>query len=187
MNYKRIIGAALLILVVMGIVSFLTDQSPGAQGEAKGSIYDFKLKSLDGKEVDFSQYKGKKLLIVNTASKCGKTPQYAGLEKLHEQYGNNVTVLGFPANNFLWQEPGSNEEIAAFCERNYGVKFQMFEKVSVKGKDQSPLYQWLQAKTGHKPDWNFAKYLVSEDGTQVTFFNSSVQPLDKKILDKIAK
>jgi len=171
----------------MGIASFLTDQSPGKNKLATGSIYDFKIKSLDGKDIDFSQYKVKKLLIVNTASKCGKTPQYAGLEQLHEQYGNKVTVLGFPANNFLWQEPGSNQEIAAFCERNYGVKFQMFEKVSVKGRDQHPLYQWLQAKTGEKPDWNFAKYLVSEDGTKITFFKSSVQPLDKKILDKIVQ
>jgi glutathione peroxidase len=149
------------------------------------SVYDFKIKSLDGKEIDFSQYKGKRLLIVNTASKCGKTPQYAGLEKLHEQYGDKVTVLGFPANNFLWQEPGSNAEIAEFCERNYGVKFQMFEKVSVKGGDQHPLYQWLQSKTGKKPDWNFAKYLVGPDGETVTFFKSGVQPLDPALVDQI--
>ncbi len=152
-----------------------------------GSIYDLKVKSLDGKEIDFKDYKGKKLLIVNTASKCGKTPQYAGLEQLHEQYGDKIKVLGFPANNFLWQEPGSNSEIAEFCERNYGVKFQMFEKVSVKGSDQHPLYTWLQAQTGEKPDWNFSKYLVNEDASSVTFFKSSVQPLDKKILDKIDK
>lgn len=153
--------------------------------QAPESIYDIKTRSLDGREIDFSQYRGKKLLIVNTASKCGKTPQYAGLEKLHEEHGKDVTVLGFPANNFLWQEPGSNADIAAFCERNYGVKFQMFEKISVKGSDQHPLYAWLQSKTGHKPDWNFAKYLVNEDGSEVTFFNSSVQPLDKAILDKV--
>ena len=120
---------------------------------------------------------------MNTASNCGKTPQYASLEKLHEQYGKNVTVLGFPANNFLWQEPGSSAEIAEFCERNYGVKFQMFEKVSVKGRDQHPLYQWLQGKTGEKPDWNFAKYIVSEDGTTVKFFKSGIQPLDQQILE----
>lgn len=149
------------------------------------SIYDLTINSLDGKPIDMSEYKGKKLLIVNTASKCGKTPQYAGLEKLHEQYGDKIKVLGFPANNFLWQEPGTNAQIAEFCERNYGVKFQMFEKISVKGSDQHPLYRWLQSKTGEKPDWNFAKYIVNEDGTEVTFFKSSVQPLDKKILDKI--
>jgi glutathione peroxidase len=101
---------------------------------------------LDGKEIDFTQYKGKKLLIVNTASKCGKTPQYAGLEKLHEQFGSKVDVLGFPANNFLWQEPGTNEEIAAFCEKNYGVQFQMFEKVSVKGRIS--IHISVQTKTG---------------------------------------
>ena len=172
----------------MGLTAFLANKLTGSTkpvGQIAESIYGFKIKSLDGKEIDFSQYKGKKLLIVNTASKCGKTPQYAGLEKLHEQFADKVTVLGFPANNFLWQEPGTNEEIAAFCEKNYGVKFQMFEKVSVKGRDQHPLYQWLEAKTGKKPDWNFAKYLVSEDGTQVTFYNSSVQPMDKSIISRI--
>lgn len=183
MKSKRVLYI-IPVAILMGIGAFFSGSS-SPQGPAVGSIYDLKIKSLDGKEIDFAQYKGRKLLIVNTASKCGKTPQYAGLEKLHEQYGDRVTVLGFPANNFLWQEPGSNAEIAEFCERNYGVKFQMFEKVSVKGGDQHPLYQWLQSKTGHKPDWNFAKYLVSEDGTTVTFFKSGVQPLDKQLLDKI--
>jgi glutathione peroxidase len=174
-------------LIIMGLSAFLanTFSSKGPQGPVASSIYDFKLKSLDGKEIDFSQYKGKKLLIVNTASKCGKTPQYEGLEKLHEQFRDKITVLGFPANNFLWQEPGTSAEIAEFCERNYGVQFQMFEKISVKGKDQHPLYQWLQSKTGEKPDWNFAKFIVSEDGSRVTFFDSDVQPMDKKIVDEI--
>ncbi|MBP9926900.1 MAG: glutathione peroxidase [Cyclobacteriaceae bacterium] len=176
-----------LTITAMGLVAFLTGKLPSSKPSTPvaNSIYDFKIKGLDGKEIDFTQYKGKKLLIVNTASKCGKTPQYAGLEKLHEQFGSKVDVLGFPANNFLWQEPGTNEEIAAFCEKNYGVQFQMFEKVSVKGNDQHPLYQWLEAKTGKHPDWNFAKFLVNEDGTQVTFFNSSVQPLDQKLLSTI--
>ena len=177
------------ILITMGLAAFLTNKLSGnnkkPDGPIANSIYEFKINSLEGKVIDFSKYKGKKLLIVNTASKCGKTPQYAGLEKLHEQFGDKVNVVGFPANNFLWQEPGSSEEIAAFCERNYGVKFQMFEKISVKGNDQHPLYQWLEAKTGKRPDWNFAKFLVSEDGTKVTFFNSSVQPLDETIVSKI--
>jgi len=172
-------------LTLMGLGTFLSDSLSSPKGPVANSVYEFKVKSLDGKEIDFAKYKGQKLLIVNTASKCGKTPQYAGLEKLHEQYGDKVTVLGFPANNFLWQEPGTNEEIAAFCERNYGVKFQMFEKVSVKGGDQHPLYQWLQSKTGNKPDWNFAKYLVSADGEAVTFFKSSVQPLDAALIEQI--
>jgi glutathione peroxidase len=170
----------------MGLAAFLSNKlSQNKPKETVGSLYDLKLKSLDGKEIDLSKYKGKKLLIVNTASKCGKTPQYEGLEKLHEQFGDKLTVLGFPANNFLWQEPGTSEEIAAFCEKNYGVKFQMFEKLSVKGGDQHPLYQWLESKTGKRPDWNFAKYLVNENATQVIFFNSSVQPLDQQILSKI--
>ncbi len=185
MKSKRIFFLVGLVIVVMGIGALFSDSFSSPKGPVPGSIYEFTIKSLDGKAIDFARYKGKKLLIVNTASKCGKTPQYAGLEKLHEQYGDKVTVLGFPANNFLWQEPGSNEEIAEFCERNYGVKFQMFEKISVKGGDQHPLYQWLQSKTGHKPDWNFAKYLVSADGNTVTFLKSSVQPLDKELLDKI--
>jgi glutathione peroxidase len=176
----------LLIIFTMGLSAFLFNKlSKSEPKPVAGSIYDFKVKGLDGKEIDFNQYKGKKILIVNTASKCGKTPQYAGLEKLHDQFGERVKVLGFPANNFLWQEPGSNEEIAAFCERNYGVQFQMFEKVSVKGGDQHPLYQWLEAKTGKKPDWNFAKYLVSEDGETVTFFSSSVEPLDNRLVEAL--
>ena len=173
----------------MGIATFLANKlaaNKKTSGPIANSIYDFKIESLEGKEIDFSKYKGKKLLIVNTASKCGKTPQYAGLEKLHEQFGDKVTVLGFPANNFLWQEPGSSEEIAAFCERNYGVKFQLFKKISVKGGDQHPLYQWLEAKTGKHPDWNFSKYIVNEEGTKVTFFNSNVQPLDETIISKIS-
>ena len=153
--------------------------------DGQGSIYDFAMKSLDGKEVALSQYKGKFMLIVNTASKCGYTPQYEDLEKLHEQFGGKVAVLGFPANNFLWQEPGSNAEIAAFCEKNYGVKFQMFEKISVKGRDKAPLYKWLTEKTGESPSWNFCKYLVNPQGEVVGFFSQKVKPLDKAIIDKI--
>jgi glutathione peroxidase len=148
------------------------------------SIYDFKINSIDGKEIDFAQYKGKSLLIVNVASKCGYTPQYADLEKLHEDFGNKVVVLGFPANNFGSQEPGNNLEIAEFCQKNYGVKFQMFEKISVKGEDQHALYQWLKEKTGQEPSWNFCKYLVKPDGT-VKFFASKVKPLDSEIVDAL--
>ena len=162
----RSIKVALIVIVVMGLVAFLSSKLSASKKseQVKGSIYDFKIKALDGEEIDFARYKGKNLLIVNTASKCGYTPQYADLEKLHEQYGDKVVVLGFPANNFLWQEPGSSEEIASFCERNYGVKFQMFEKISVKGRDQHPLYQWLEAKTGKAPSWNFCKYVVDKNG-----------------------
>jgi glutathione peroxidase len=151
---------------------------------APASLYDFKMNALDGKSIDFSQYKGKTLLIVNTASKCGFTPQYADLQKLNETYGNKVVILGFPANNFGGQEPGTNEEIGSFCKKNYGVSFQMFEKISVKGADQHPLYAFLKEKTGQEPSWNFCKYLVKPDGT-VKFFNSKVNPLDKQITDEL--
>ena len=142
-----------------------------------GNFYDFKMNSLEGKEIDFSQFKGKTLLIVNTASKCGNTPQYADLQKLHDQYGSKVVILGFPANNFGGQEPGSSKDIAAFCKESYGVTFQMFEKISVKGEDQHPMYAWLKEKTGSEPNWNFSKYLIKPDGS-VKFFNAKVKPMD---------
>jgi glutathione peroxidase len=148
------------------------------------TIYDFKMNSLEGELIDFSRYKGKTLLIVNVASKCGFTPQYADLQQLQDQYGESVVVLGFPANNFGAQEPGTSLQIAEFCEKNYGVTFQMFEKISVKGEDQHPLYQLLKEKTGQEPSWNFCKYLVKPDGT-VKFYPSKVKPLDKEILDQI--
>jgi glutathione peroxidase len=148
------------------------------------SVYDFKINSIDGEAIDFARYKGKNLLLVNVASKCGYTPQYADLEKLHETYGDKVVVLGFPANNFGGQEPGTNAEIAEFCQKNYGVTFQMFEKISVKGDDQHALYKWLKEKTGSEPTWNFCKYLVKADGT-VKFFSSKVKPLDPQIVDEL--
>lgn len=144
---------------------------------APASFYEFKANAIDGKAIDFSQYKGKSVLVVNTASKCGYTPQYEDLQKLHEQYGSKVVILGFPANNFGSQEPGSNTEIASFCKENYGVSFQMFEKVSVKGDDVAPVFAWLKEKTGNEPTWNFCKYLIKPDGT-VKFFSSKVKPLE---------
>lgn len=158
----------------------------GGGAEVPASIYDFKMKSLSGKEIDFAQFRGKKLLIVNTASKCGFTYQYEDLQKLHEQYGDQVTILGFPANNFLFQEPGSNSNIEEFCQVNYGVSFPMFEKISVKGFNRHPLYAWLKRKSGKSPSWNFCKYLIDQSGNVTGFFNSRVEPLDKQILDKIA-
>lgn len=156
----------------------------------KKSFYDFKLNSIDGKPIDFKKYKGKKVLLVNVASKCGFTPQYAELEELHEKYGDKLVILGFPANNFKEQEPGSNEEIAEFCQKNYGVKFQMFEKISVVGEDQHPLYQWLSKKemngwNDQAPKWNFSKYLINEKGELVKFFESKVKPMSEEVLTAI--
>lgn len=151
------------------------------------SIYEFKMKDIDGNDVDFSKYKGKKLLLVNVASKCGYTPQYADLQELNEKYGNKVTILAFPANNFGGQEPGTHEDIKTFCTQNYGVTFQLFEKISVKGVDKHPLYRWLSDKNlngwnNTEPSWNFCKYFINEKGELVKFFPSSVKPMDAEIL-----
>lgn len=169
----------------MGFGSVLFNKLFSAQKAPVGDLYDLKMRALDGELVDFAQYRGRNLLIVNTASKCGFTYQYEDLQKLHENYGDKVTVLGFPANNFLWQEPGSNSEIAQFCQKNYGVTFRMFEKISVKGRDKHPLYRWLQEKSGESPSWNFSKYLIDKNGSVVGFYGPKVNPLDKEIIDKI--
>ncbi len=153
-----------------------------------GSLYDFKLKGLTGgEEIDFSKFKGKKVLLVNVASKCGYTPQYADLQDLHEKFGSKVIVIGVPANNFGGQEPGSHDEIAKFCEQNYGVEFPMTEKISVTGEDQHPLYQWLSKEAGGQaPKWNFCKYLIDENGKLIKFFPSSANPMGKEILAAIS-
>lgn len=145
-----------------------TSQNQEAMQTTK-SFYDFTVKDIDGNEVNLSKFKGQKVLVVNVASKCGYTPQYEDLQKLNEEYGDKITILGFPANNFGGQEPGSNEEIKKFCTGNYGVTFPMFEKVSVKGVDKHPLYRWLSDKSQNgwndqEPTWNFCKYYIDENG-----------------------
>ena len=161
-----------------------TTSNPNAQ---TSDFYGFQMKTLDGKNVNFSDYKGKKVLVVNTASECGYTPQFAELQQLHEKHGSEVVVLGFPANNFGGQEPGSNEQIASFCQKNYGVTFPMFQKISVVGDDKHPLYVWLQQHAPNKeePSWNFNKYLIDEDGHVVAFFPSKVKPMDEQLLAAI--
>lgn len=154
------------------------------------SIYDFKVAGLEGGEIDFSKFKGKKILIVNTASKCGLTPQYEGLEELHKRYGKELVIIGFPANNFMKQEPGSNDEIASFCKRNYGVSFLMAAKISVKGKDQHPIYTWLtQKKYNHFKDskvkWNFQKYLLDENGKLIAVISPRTKPMSDEIIKKL--
>jgi glutathione peroxidase len=173
----------------MGLISSLLAKfsRPDKPKEVAGSIYDFKINDIGGREIDFNRYMGKNLLIVNTASRCGYTPQYADLQKLHEQYGDSLAVLGFPSNDFLWQEPGTNADIASFCQKNYGITFTIFGKVSVKGSKKHPLYQWLAAKTGSTPSWNFCKYLVRKNGDEVKFFSQQVKPLDPILLNEIRK
>jgi len=149
------------------------------------SIYDFKVPSLEGGSIDFSKYKGKKVLIVNTASKCGLTPQYIELQALHEQYKDKLVVIGFPANNFN-QENGTNSEINEFCKKNYGVTFTMAEKVSVKGDDIHPLFKYLTdeaAKMGVEDPikWNFTKFLLDEKGKLIAVIPSKVKPSDESL------
>jgi glutathione peroxidase len=156
----------------------------------ESSFYEFKMKDLDGKDVDFAQYKGKKIMIVNVASKCGFTKQYAALQELNEKHGDKIAILAFPANNFGGQEPGSNEEIKEFCSTNYGVTFPVFEKVSVKGFDKHPLYRWLSDPkmngwNDQEPSWNFCKYILDEKGELLKFLPSSVTPMDEEILKLI--
>ena len=156
------------------------------------SFYDFKMKDINGQEVDFSQFKGKKLLLVNVASKCGYTKQYEDLQKLHQEHGDEVTIIGFPANNFGGQEPGTNEEIKEFCSSKFGVTFMMMDKISVKGDDKAPLYKWLSDKdlngwNDKEPTWNVCKYFINEKGELVKFFASSVKPMDEEILKLIAE
>jgi glutathione peroxidase len=152
------------------------------------SFYDFKVKTLDGKNFDFSVLKGKKVMIVNTASKCGFTPQYKDLEELYKQYGgNDFVIIGFPANNFMNQEPGSAAEIQKFCTDNYGVTFPMMEKISVKGNDMAPLYQWLTSKTKNgvmdsEVKWNFQKYLIDEKGKLQDVIYSKEKPTSEKVI-----
>jgi|SRR6218665_364452 len=154
------------------------------------SFYDFKMKAIDGKEIDFSTFKNKKVLIVNTASECGYTPQYTELQELHEKFGSKVTVIGFPANNFGGQEPGDNMSIGAFCQKNFGVTFQLFEKSDVIGDKQNELYKWLSDKDQNgwnteQPNWNFCKYLISENGELLKFYTSAVSPMSTDITGQL--
>ncbi len=155
----------------------------------KKSIYQFKVTDLYGKEFDFASLKGKKILIVNTASECGLTPQYKQLQSLYNEYGgDNFVIVGFPSNNFGAQEPGSDEEIATFCEQNFGVSFPMMSKISVKGADMAPIYEFLtkKSKNGYADsdvEWNFQKYLIDETGHLVKVVNPRILPTDPEIKD----
>ena len=188
----------LLLLSVLSLYSCqnqaqnkVSNQLTSAQPMEKQTIYQFKVKDLEGNEFDFASLKGKKILVVNTASKCGLTPQYKQLEAIYNQYKDqNFIIVGFPANNFGQQEPGSNKEIAEFCERNYGVTFPMMEKISVKGSDMAAIYQFLtqKSKNGLKDtevEWNFQKYLINEKGELDKVVSPQVLPTDAVIVDWI--
>lgn len=163
---------------------------PAPEGQMYNSIYEYKVESLDGGIIDFSAFKGKKILIVNTASKCGYTYQYEGLEALYKKYKGKLVIVGFPSNNFGFQEPGSNEEIAEFCQKNYGVTFPMAAKIDVKGKEMAPIYHWLTKKEYNNYDnssvkWNFQKYLINEEGKLIGIYSSKVKPDDAELIKAI--
>lgn len=178
--------SALLILLQLILIQPAMSQSANVQ-----PVYQFTVEDIYGEPFELASLKGKKIMIVNTASKCGHTPQYADLQKLYDTYKDDgFVIIGFPANDFLRQEPGSNEQIAEFCERNYGVTFPMMAKISVKGDDMHPLYQYLTSQTqnGHsdnKVKWNFQKYLIGEEGYLEKVIEPGVKPLDDQVLQWI--
>ncbi len=173
----------LLVLALLGAVGFQLGADPA------NSIYDFSPNRIDGSRESLATYRGKVLMIVNVASKCGNTPQYEGLESLYEKYGEQgFVILGFPANDFGGQEPGSDAEIASYCRATWGVEFPMFEKISVTGEDAHPLYAFLTSRPtpiGGEIEWNFQKFLVGRDGRIVERFSPHTQPFDPRLVEKI--
>jgi glutathione peroxidase len=188
---KKIMTMMLMGLLGLGIANRAVRSNEQTGGEKMKSIYDFTMKDIDGKDQKLEQYKGKVIMIVNVASRCGYTPQYAGLQKIYQQYKDKgLVILGFPANNFLGQEPGSNEEIKQFCSVNYQVTFPMFSKISVKGKDIAPLYKYLTEKETNPEfagdiSWNFNKFLIDRQGKIVARFGSRTAPEDEEVVRAI--
>ncbi len=179
----------LVLSVACGFIYYLRSNGNVKEnaGLRSGSIHSFKVAALNGTIIDFAAFKGKKIIVVNTASKCGLTPQYEGLESLFKKYGDRLVIVGFPSNDFLFQEPGTNTDIAEFCQRNYGVSFPMAAKVEVKGKNQAPVYQWLTNRNLNGVEssavtWNFQKYLLDEDGKLVQHFAPKTDPEDPEII-----
>lgn len=178
-----------LFAALVGIISLVQSISQGAQESSTNrNLYTFTMRTIDGVEKPLSDYRGKVLMIVNVASKCGYTYQYEQLEKLYRTYKDRgFTILGFPANNFLWQEPGTDEEIKQFCSTTYGVTFDMFSKISVKGSDQHPLYQYLtnDSPVSGSVKWNFQKYLVDRQGNVVAKFSPGTDPDEPEVVEKL--
>lgn len=182
---------SVMLFSILLFIKFLFVPAPKAEAVPQ-SIYDFKVESLTGGTIDFSAFKGKKILIVNTASQCGNTFQYGELEKISKKYKDKLVIVGFPANDFGHQEPGNNQEIAEFCTKNYSVTFPMAAKISVKGNDMAPIYHWLTEKkyNGYKDSevtWNFQKYLIDEHGKLVGIFEPGMSPMRSFVIDAIEK
>src|SRR5690606_2422257 len=191
-NMNKIILPGILALCFMGFTRCsehvrASEKDASMETPANTSFYDLTIKSLDEKStIRFADFKGTKVLCVNTASECGYTYQYEGLEALHNKYGEQVVVIGFPCNQFGGQEPGKPEEIAGFCQKNFGVSFLLTEKIDVKGENQHPVYQWLTQKStngvaDYSIKWNFNKFLIDENGKLIGYFESGVEPMDEKI------
>jgi glutathione peroxidase len=185
---ESMLARSIYALIVAALAA-LASATPSSSAESPcASVLDHKFPNLQDEQVTLCQFSGKVLLIVNTASECGYTPQYEGLEKLYRRYRDKgFVILGFPANDFGGQEPGSNKEIAQFCRLNYGVTFPMFAKTSVVGANANPLYRALAAQTGKPPRWNFHKYLLDRAGQPVAVFESAVEPADSRITSQIEK
>jgi glutathione peroxidase len=182
-SFKNVYFSMKKILLIL--ITVMT--AIGTKAQSK-DIYDYSFMDINGNEVSISSFKGKKIMFVNVASKCGFTPQYEELQEVHEKYGDKVVIIGFPCNQFGGQEPGTEEEIQSFCQKNYGVEFLMASKVDVKGSDQNPIYTWLtsEEKNGvesSKVMWNFQKYIVDENGMYIAHFKSGVKPTDAEITD----
>lgn len=178
-------------MALLGIFSlWFQGGSPINKDIINGSFYDLTVEGIDGETLKMSDFKGKYVLCVNVASNCGYTPQYEGLQKLYEMRGEKLVIIGFPCNQFLGQEPGTEEEIQGFCQKNYGVTFPLTSKIDVKGKDQHPVYQWLcnqplNGDDSHKVMWNFHKFLVSPEGKLIGSFGSKTKPLDDELTSLI--
>ena len=175
-----------LLIAGIGIFTVFNLNSSEKIPDIPKSFYALSAEDINGAIISMSSFKGKKVLVVNVASQCGYTPQYEGLQTLYETYSDSLVVLGFPSNDFLWQEPGSNSEIKTFCQRTYGVTFPMFSKIHVKGRKQHPIYDWLSDSklngwNDKNPSWNFNKYLLDEKGNLIEWFGANLEPLDTMI------
>jgi glutathione peroxidase len=185
-----LLGTALAVVLAVQNNDTITMNDSSVAAQPVPTIYDFKVPALDGTTIDFAAFKGKKILIVNTASECGYTPQYEGLQKLYTKFGGRVVVVGFPCNDFGGQEPGTGGEIKAFCQKNYGVTFPLAEKVTVKGAGIAPIFQWLTTKSFNgvmdaEIKWNFTKFLIDGEGKLVAKFDSRVDPFAPEITSKL--
>lgn len=190
MEFKYIIIMGSVVLFILISITIANNDDNNKPVDPLMSFYSLEANSIDGNLIKMDQFKGKKVLVVNVASKCGLTPQYSDLEKLYKQYPDKIVILGFPSNDFLWQEPASNNEIASFCSKNYSVTFPLFEKIKVKGSKKHEIYQWLTDPNQNGwnkkgPSWNFTKYLINENGKLIKRFSPRMLPLSEEIISLI--